>query len=56
MIDAVYHGTCYTKFSTGRNHPEAAPSPIGQTDDKMKMKSFVEMCEWFEGSDDLYCG
>ena len=51
--DAVYHGTCYTKFSTGRNHPDAAPSPISQTDDKMKMKSFVEMCEWFEGSDDL---
>ena len=36
-----------------QNHPDAAPSPIGQTDDKIKMKSFVEMCEWFEGSDDL---
>ena len=51
--DAVYHGKCYSLFFAGRKHPsELRNEEGGRQDDISKMKSFLDMCEWFESEND----
>ena len=51
--DAVYHELCYSRFFTGWKHPQEEPSVAGRPDDDCKLKSFNDLCDWFETCDDL---
>ena len=51
--DALYHGSCYTRFYQGQKPPNTGePLSIRQDHDD-KYHTFLEMCDWFENCDEL---
>ena len=52
----MYHAPCYTRFFFRKKHPDAIlalnDEPASRPADAGKLKSYLEMCDWFENNSD----
>ena len=53
VADALYHGSCYTRFYQGQKPPNTGEPPSIRQDHDDKYHAFLKMCDWFENCDEL---